>query len=88
MYKRIHSVIIKEYESNTEELIQMNRRFINEEVLLEKLRERLTINRSHSILEMHGNRTIFVILNPHGGNTRAQTVFVIILFIIRYGIKS
>lgn len=80
MYKRIHSVIVKEYESNTEELIKMNRRFINEEESLEKLRERLAVNQSHSILEMYGNRTVFVILNPHGGNTRAQTVFIIILY--------
>lgn len=74
LYKRIHSYLQQDYQKNTEELIKLNKRYYQDEESLEELRKRLEVNSSQSILETYKARHVYIILNPHGGNTKAITV--------------
>ena len=74
LYKRLHSYLPQDYQKNTEELIKLNKRYYQDEESLEELKKRLEVNPSQSILETYKTRHVYIILNPHGGNTRAMIV--------------
>lgn len=84
IYKHLHRMVMDEYKRNTETLIEMNRRFCDSQEAVDKLRKQLAVNPSQSILgsfsrpsyhpELYNGRKVFVVLNPHGGNTHAMAV--------------
>ena len=84
IYKHLHHMVMNEYKRNTEAIIQMNRRFCDSQEALDKLQKQLAVNPSQSILgsfshpsyhpELYNGRKVFVVLNPHGGNTHAMAV--------------
>ena len=71
-------MIVEEYKTNTEALIEPNKRFAPSEHVMaqlqQQLQQQLRVNSNHSIMELYSSRRVLVVINPHGGTNCAKQV--------------